>query len=166
MPHDPEVDDAPVGTWEALKDSPSVYAVAVDHIGVGSRYGKGPGAEIGRFRREFSGGPGGWAFAGRLHKGAPLRSQTGPSMHDLDSGSVAANGAPSRFLIGEASEPAHLGCGMRGNGSMKRPVWPQNRQRSHNAGWLSCQDCDAGGCSTASAIPPSNDAGETIEREP
>ena len=63
-------------------------------------------------------------------------------------------------------EMAHLRCGMRGNGSMKRPVRPQIRQRSHNAGWLSCQGCDAGGCSTASAIPQSNDAGETIEREP
>src|SRR5579864_5150732 len=35
-------------------------------------------------------------------------------------------------------EIAHLRCGMRGNGSMKRPVRPQARQRSHNAGWLSC----------------------------
>jgi hypothetical protein len=63
-------------------------------------------------------------------------------------------------------EMAHLRCGMRGNGSMKRPARPQIRQRSHNAGWLSCQGCDTGRCSTASAIPQSNDAGETIEREP
>ena len=63
-------------------------------------------------------------------------------------------------------EMAHLRCGMRGNGSMKRPVRPQIRQRSHNAGCLSCQDCDAGGGSTAAALPQSNDAGETIEREP
>src|SRR6266581_440191 len=108
MPHDPEVDDAPVGAWEAVKDSPSVNAVAVHHIGVGSRYGKGPGVEMGRFRRRFFGVSGGRTFAGRLHKGAPLRSQTGPSMHDLDPGSVAANGAPSRFLVGEASKPAQM----------------------------------------------------------
>ena len=59
-----------------------------------------------------------------------------------------------------------FGSGMRGNGSMKRPARPQTRQRSHNAGCLSCQDCDPGGCSTASALPQSNDAGETIETEP
>jgi hypothetical protein len=49
---------------------------------------------------------------------------------------------------------------------MKRPVRPQIRQRSHTVGCLSFQDCDAGGCCTASAIPQSNDAGETIETEP
>src|SRR5260370_1815898 len=79
MPHDPEVDDAPVGAWEALKDFPSINAVAVNHIGVGSRYGKGPGVEIGRFPRRFFGGPGGRTLSGRLPKGAPLRSQTLPS---------------------------------------------------------------------------------------
>jgi hypothetical protein len=63
-------------------------------------------------------------------------------------------------------EIAHLRCGMRGNGSMKRPEQPQIRQRSHNGGCLSCQGCDPGGCSTASALPQSNDAGETIETEP
>jgi hypothetical protein len=61
---------------------------------------------------------------------------------------------------------AHLRCGMRGNGSMKRPVRPQIRQRGHNEGWISWLDCDAGGCFTASAHPPSNDAWEVIEREP
>src|SRR5271165_4857142 len=106
MPHDPEVDDTPVGTWKALKDSPSVDAVAVDHIGVGSRYGKGPGVEIRRIRRRFFGVPGVRTFAGRLYKGAALRGQAGPCVHDLDPGSVASKGAPSRFLIGEASEPA------------------------------------------------------------
>ena len=63
-------------------------------------------------------------------------------------------------------EIPHLRCGIRGNGSMKRPERPQIRQRSHNAGCLSCQNCDPGGCSTASALPQSNDAGETIETEP
>ncbi|HEY6371211.1 MAG TPA: hypothetical protein VIX37_11580 [Candidatus Sulfotelmatobacter sp.] len=58
---------------------------------------------------------------------------------------------------------AHLLGGMRGNGSMKRPVRPQIRQRGHNLGWI---PCGAGGCFTASAHPQSNDAGEVIEREP
>jgi hypothetical protein len=61
---------------------------------------------------------------------------------------------------------AHLFRGMRGNGSMKRPVRPQIRQCGHNEGWICCPDCRAGGCFTASAHPPSNDAGEAIEREP
>jgi hypothetical protein len=63
-------------------------------------------------------------------------------------------------------EIVHLRCGMCGNGSMKRPERPQTRQRSHNGGCLSCQGCGPGGCSTASALPQSNDAGETIETEP
>ncbi len=61
---------------------------------------------------------------------------------------------------------AHLRFGMRGKGSIKRPVRPQIRQRSHNRGCLLCQDCAAGGCPAASAFPQSNDAGEVIEREP
>jgi hypothetical protein len=58
---------------------------------------------------------------------------------------------------------AHLLGEMRGNGSMKRPVRPQIRQRGHDQGWIFC---DGGGCFTASAHPQSNDAGEVIEREP
>jgi hypothetical protein len=49
---------------------------------------------------------------------------------------------------------------------MKRPVRPQIRQRGHNEGWICCADCGAGGYSTASVHPQSNDAGEAIEREP
>ena len=49
---------------------------------------------------------------------------------------------------------------------MKRPVRPQIRQRGHHNGWFSCRDSGAGGCFTASGFPQSNDAGETIEREP
>jgi len=63
-------------------------------------------------------------------------------------------------------EIPHLRCGIRGNGSMKRPVRPQIRQHRPNAGCLSCPGCDPGRCSTASALPQSNDAGETIETEP
>src|SRR5260370_30855247 len=108
MPHDPEVDDAPVGAWEALKDFPSINAVAVNHIGVGSRYGKGPGVEIGRFPRRFFGGPGGRTFCGGLHKGAPFGGQTRPNMPDLFPGSAAAQGAPGRFFVGGGSEPAPM----------------------------------------------------------
>src|SRR5580700_5489704 len=60
-------------------------------------------------------------------------------------------------------EIPHLRCGIRGNGSMKRPARPQIRQCSHNAGCLSSPNCDPGGCSTESALPQSNNAGETIE---
>jgi hypothetical protein len=49
---------------------------------------------------------------------------------------------------------------------MKRPARPQIRQRSHNAGWISCKARDAGGSFTDSVHPQSNDAGEVIEREP
>lgn len=49
---------------------------------------------------------------------------------------------------------------------MKRPVRPQTWQRSPKYGWISRQDCGAGGSFTASAHPHSNDAGEVIEREP
>jgi hypothetical protein len=70
-----------------------------------------------------------------------------------------------RAGFGTDHEMAYLRCGTRGNGS-KRPVRPQTRQRSHNVGRFSCHGCDAGGCSTASAFPQSNDAGEMAEREP
>ena len=61
MPHDPEVDDAPVGAWESPIDAPSVYAVAVNHVGVGSRYGKrGWGRDPANYRRRFFGAGGRW----------------------------------------------------------------------------------------------------------
>jgi len=61
---------------------------------------------------------------------------------------------------------AHFRCGIRGKGSMKRPVRPQIWQRGHNQGWICCPNCGAGGGFTASAHPQSNDAGERIETEP
>jgi hypothetical protein len=61
---------------------------------------------------------------------------------------------------------AHLRRGMRGKGSMKRPARPQIRQRGHAEGWICCADCGSGGGSTVSVRPQSNDAGETIEKEP
>jgi hypothetical protein len=56
-----------------------------------------------------------------------------------------------------------------GQGNRRRvpsPSRPQIRQPGHNHNWISCRDCGAGGCFTASAHPQSNDAGEVIEREP
>ena len=108
MPHDPEVDDAPVGAWEALNNPPSAHAVAVNDIGGGGWNRKRPWVEIWRFRKGFFGGPGARTLPGRLHKGAGLRSQTGSSIHDLDPGSEAEERAARRFLIGEASETAEM----------------------------------------------------------
>jgi hypothetical protein len=62
-------------------------------------------------------------------------------------------------------EGSHLRRGMRGNGSMKRPMRPQMQQHS----LTTRADCDSGTVSTAAAasdIPHSNNAGEVIEREP
>jgi len=74
--------------------------------------------------------------------------------------------ADLRAGFGTNHEIAHLRCGMRGKGSMKRPVRPQIRQRNHTVGCVSRRGCGAGGCSTASSVfPQSNDAGETIEWE-
>jgi hypothetical protein len=60
---------------------------------------------------------------------------------------------------------SHLRRGIRGNGSMKRPLRPQMQQRSRITGTNS-----GGGAfsmaTVASDVPHSNDAGEAIESEP
>src|SRR5438067_9964989 len=60
---------------------------------------------------------------------------------------------------------SHLRRGMRGNGSMNRPLHPQMQHRSRITG----TNCGRGALSTpavASDLPHWNDAGETIESEP
>ena len=62
-------------------------------------------------------------------------------------------------------EESHLRRGMRGNGSMKRPIRPRMQQRSLATG----ADCGGGIVFTAAAapdVPYANNAGEVIEREP
>jgi hypothetical protein len=61
-------------------------------------------------------------------------------------------------------EGSHLRRGMRGNGSMKRPMRPQMQQRSLATG----ADRGSETVSTAAAasdVPHSNNAGEVIARE-
>ena len=106
VPGDPPIDDTPVGLGEASADMPSLHASLIDldgyrrsdagrdrifprRVGVGSRR-----------RRRRCPGP------GRLQQRLGLWRQTGLRAHHLHPRSVAARGAPRRFLVGETGEPA------------------------------------------------------------
>src|SRR5581483_2345425 len=105
MPRDPAIDDAPIGSGEALADVPSLHTVLIEFGG--NRRGNGDGDRIVKRCGGVEGERWRWRRqrARRLQQGWGLRRHTGLRADDLDPRGVAARGAPRGLLIGETGEP-------------------------------------------------------------
>ena len=105
---DPQIEDAPIRLWEALRNVPAPHPALIDFDRLGGTRVSGSS----RLFRRWGGSEGvtarGGVGASGLQETLGLGRQTGSGMHDFHPGRIAVEGAVGWLLIGETGEPAQV----------------------------------------------------------